>query len=170
MSPEGGSPAAKRRRLHGMQGFTIVEAMLGIAVFSVLAVAMAGTFLVGNRAIANEAADIAAGTATSDASIWLLRDLSSADSLPAGTISSSNPPLSFTYGGGATSVSYSVDANNNLIRRVAGSPQVAARGISSVTVSWAASPPCYGTLNLQPSATGQPVVVLNIGNRPGGCF
>jgi type II secretory pathway pseudopilin PulG len=150
------------------RGFTIVEAMLGIAVFTIVALAMAGTFLVGYRAISNEATDISAGTATSDASIWLIRDLTSADSRPAGTVNSSNS-LTFTYGQGVTTVTYAVDANRNLTRAVGGSTQVAARGITSVTIGgWGAG--CYGTVTIQPSASGAPAVVLNVSNRPGGCF
>lgn len=151
------------------RGFTLVEAMLGIAVFTVVGLAMAGTFLIGYRAINNEAADISAGSATSDASIWLTRDLNSADTMPSGTINAANPPLTFTYGGGATSVSYRVDGSRNLIRTVGANAQVAARGITSVTIGgWGTG--CYGTVTIQPSASGEPAVVLNISNRPGGCF
>ncbi len=42
------------------QGFTLVEVMVAVAVFSVVSLAMAGTFLVGYRAIQNEARVIAA--------------------------------------------------------------------------------------------------------------
>jgi type II secretory pathway pseudopilin PulG len=160
-------PLPGRVGLGPQRGFTIVEAMLGIAVFTIVALAMAGTFLIGYRAISNETADISAGRATSDASIWLTRDLNSADTQPTGTIAFPNPAITFTYGAGATTVSYSVDANRNLIRTVAGSAQVAARGITSVTIgAWTG---CYGTITIQPSAAGEPAVVLHVSNRPGGC-
>lgn len=150
------------------RGFTLVEAMLGIAIFAVLSLAMAGTFLVGYRAISNEAADIAAGSATSDASMWLTRDLNSADNPPpAGPIDGTNQ-VTLTYGAGTVIVTYRVDGNKNLIRTVGGNDQVAARGITSVNIgAWSG---CYGTVTIQPSATGEPAVVLNVSNRVGGCF
>ena len=49
------------------RGFTLVEAMVGVAIFTVLTLAMAGTFLVGYRAISNEARVIAADTAVRSA-------------------------------------------------------------------------------------------------------
>ena len=154
----------KRRQ----RGFTLVEAMVGVAIFTVLTLAMAGTFLVGYRAISNEARVIAADTAVSGASIWLTRDLNSATST-AGcpcTIQVGGPMM-LTYGVPPVTVVYIVDAGRNLIRTVNGSPQVVARGMTSVTVSWAG---CYGTVTIQPSATGASAVVLNVSNRPGGCI
>jgi prepilin-type N-terminal cleavage/methylation domain-containing protein len=153
------------------QGFTLVEAMLGLAIFAVVSLAMASTFYVGYRSINNEARTIAADTAESETSIWLTRDLNSADApLPAGTIAFSNPPLTFTYGQGATAVAYSVDANKNLLRTLnGGTAQVAARGITSVMISWVPGG-CYGTVTIQPSASGAAAVTLNVSNRPGGCF
>jgi prepilin-type N-terminal cleavage/methylation domain-containing protein len=151
----------KRRQ----RGFTLVEAMVGVAIFTVLTLAMAGTFLVGYRAISNEARVIAADTAFSNASLWVTRDFNSANSLPAGTISTSTS-LTFSYGSPAVNVTYSIDSSRNLMRTVA-TAQVVARGITSVAVSWAG---CYGTVTIQPSATGASAVVLNVSNRPGGCI
>ena len=147
-------------------GFTVIEAMIGIAVFSIISLAMASTFLVGYRAVNNEARVIAADTAASAATMWLVRDLNSANSMPAGTIDSSNS-VSFTYGSPPVTVVYTVDGNRNLIRTVGGSAQVAARGVTSVILSWTG---CYGSATIQPSATGATAVVLNVSNRPGGCL
>ena len=72
----------KRRQL----GFTVVEAMVGVTILTVLTLAMAGTFLVGYRAINNEARVIAADSAVSNASLWLTRDLQSETATVAGTI------------------------------------------------------------------------------------
>jgi prepilin-type N-terminal cleavage/methylation domain-containing protein len=155
----------------GQQGFTLVEAMVGIAIFAVVSLAMASTFYVGYRSINNEARTIAADVAGSETTIWLTRDLNSADApLPAGTIDFSKPPLTFTYGAGATAVAYGVDANQNLLRTLnGGTAQVAARGITSVTISWLPGG-CYGIVTIQPSASGAAAVTLNVSNRPGGCF
>jgi prepilin-type N-terminal cleavage/methylation domain-containing protein len=160
-----------RRR---QRGFTLIEMMLGIGVFALVSVAMASSFLVGYKAISTESRTIAADVAVSEASIWLTRDLNSADApLPAGTISSSSS-ISFTYGGSganAASVVYAVDGSKNLTRTVNSGPtQVAARGITSITVAWSGTNGCYGTVTVQPSASGAAAVVLNISNRPGGCF
>jgi len=157
-------------RVARQRGFTLVEMLLGITIFSIVSVAMAGTFLVGSRTVSNEARIIAADTAVSNASVWLVRDLNSANAIPAGpiTISAGNP-LTLTYGSPpAVTVVYSVNANRDLLRTVnSGTPQVAARGITSVGI---AAPGCYATVTILPSASGATAVTLNVSNRPGGCF
>jgi prepilin-type N-terminal cleavage/methylation domain-containing protein len=150
----------------GQAGFTLVEAMVGVAIFTVLSLAMAGTFLVGYRAINNEARVIAADTAVSDAGLWLTRDLQSATAPGPGTIQAGSP-WTITYGVPPVTVVYSVDANANLIRTVGGTAQVAARGVTRVVISWAG---CYGTVSILPAASGASAVVLNVSNRPGGCI
>jgi type II secretory pathway pseudopilin PulG len=147
-------------------GYTIVEALIGIAVLSIVTLVMASTFLVGVRAITNEARIIAADTATSDASLSLVRDLNSAVVVTAGTINALTP-MTLTYGSAPTTVVYSVDGNRNLIRTVNGTAQVAARGITSVTIAIAG---CYATVTILPSAVGATASTLNVSNRPGGCF
>jgi prepilin-type N-terminal cleavage/methylation domain-containing protein len=155
-----------RRAQHG---FTLVEMMVSVTIFAVVTVAMAGTFLVGFRALSNEARVIAADTAVSEASMWLIRDLNSATTTlgcPCTILAGSPMPLA--YGAPPpTAVVYSIDASQNLIRTVNGSPQVAARGITRVDISWVG---CYGTVSILPSATGAVAVVLNVSNRPGGCL
>ena len=153
-------PAARQR------GFTVIEAMIGIAIFSIVTLVMVSTFLVGYRTISNEARIIAADTAISDASLSLVRDLSTANAVPVGTINAGNT-LTLTYGSPAITVVYSVDANRNLIRTVNGSAQVAARGIISVSIAAAG---CYTTVTILPSATGATAVLLNVSNRPAGCY
>ena len=150
------------------RGFTLVEVMVSIAIFTIVSLAMAGTFLVGYRAISNEARVIAADAAVSEASLWLTRDLNSANttSRPTGTVSAGNP-ITFTYGSPPVNVTYSIDGSNNLVR-TAGSAQVIARGMRTVAISWAPVS-CYGTLSILPSATGAAAVLLNVSNRPGGC-
>jgi prepilin-type N-terminal cleavage/methylation domain-containing protein len=148
------------------QGFTLVEALIGITVLSIVVLVMASTFLVGARAISNEARVIAADTATSDASLSLVRDLNSAVVVTAGTINAATP-MTLTYGSVPTTVVYSVDGNRNLIRTVNGTAQVAARGITSVTIAITG---CYATVTIQPSAVGANASTLNVSNRPGGCF
>ena len=147
-------------------GFTLVEAMVGVAILTVLSLAMAGTFLVGYRAISNESRVIAADTTFSDASMWLTRDLNSANGLPSGTVTSGST-LSFTYGSPAVNVTYSIDGSANFIRTAAGTARVIARGMTSVGISWTG---CYGTVTILPSATGAASVLLNVSNRPGGCI
>jgi type II secretory pathway pseudopilin PulG len=147
-------------------GYTIVEALIGIAVLSIVTLVMASTFLVGVRAISNEARVIAADTATSDASLSLVRDLNSAVVVTAGTINAATP-MTLTYGSVPTTVVYSVDGNRNLIRTVNGTAQVAARGITSVTIAITG---CYATVTILPSAVGATASTLNVSNRPGGCF
>jgi prepilin-type N-terminal cleavage/methylation domain-containing protein len=148
------------------KGFTLVEAMVGLAIFAIVSVVMASTFLVGYKTITNESRIIAADNAVGEASLSLVRDLNSADALVGGTINSGNP-LTLTYGSGATTVIYSVDPNHNLIRTVNGTAQVAARGITSVTIAVTG---CYATVTIQPSATGAAASTLNVSNRPAGCF
>ena len=154
---------ARRQR-----GFTLVEMMVGIAILSIVSVAMAGTFLVATRAVSNEARVIAADEALSEASVWLTRDLNSANALPGGpvTISAGNP-LTLFYGSPAVAVIYSVDNNRDLVRTVGGAPGTAARGITSVTITHVG---CYATVTIQPSASGAVAATLNVSNRPGGCW
>ena len=109
---------------------------------------------------------VPADSATSDASLSLLRDLSTAAAITAGTINTATP-MTLTYGSGPTTVVYSIDGNRNLIRTVNGTAQVAARGITSVTIAIAG---CYATVTIQPSAVGATASTLNVSNRPGGCF
>lgn len=150
------------------RGFTLVEMMVGLAILSIVTVAMAGTFLVANRAVSNEARVIAADEAVSGASVWLTRDLNAANALPAGpvTISAGNP-LTLFYGSPAVPVVYSVDNNHDLVRTVSGAAGTAARGITSVTIT---APGCYATVIIQPSATGATAATFNVSNRPGGCW
>jgi prepilin-type N-terminal cleavage/methylation domain-containing protein len=150
------------------RGFTLVEMMVGMAILSVIAVAMAGTFLVANRAVSGEARVIAADEAISGASLWLTRDLNSANALPAGTVTiSAGNPLTLSYGSPAVTLVYSVDSNHDLLRTVNGTATTAARGITSVTIT---APGCYATVTIQPSATGAAAATFNVGNRPGGCW
>lgn len=150
------------------RGFTVVEMMVGLAILSIVTVAMAGTFLVASRAVSNEARAIAADEAVSGASLWLTRDLNSATALPAGpvTISAGNP-LTLTYGVPPVTVIYSIDNNSDLVRTVGVTPGTAARGVTSVTIN---ATGCYVTVTIQPSATGATAATFNVGNRPGGCW
>ncbi len=150
------------------RGFTLVEMMVGLAILSIVTIAMAGTFLVASRAVSNEARAIAADEAISGASLWLTRDLNSAVALPAGTARLGNPSVNLTYGSPPVTVAYTVNTNNDLVRTVNGVDTTAARGITSVTIMAAAG--CYATVPIQPSATGATAATFNVGNRPGGCW
>lgn len=151
----------------GQAGFTLVELMVGIALLAALSLAMAGTYLVGYRAINTETSTISADTASSNAIMWLTRDLNSADTIPTGTPIDATHSVTLTSGSGATSVTYTVDANRDLIRSTGGTSQPVSRGITSVALNWSG---CYGTVTIQPSASGAAAVVLNVSNRPHGCF
>jgi len=155
------------RRAAGQRGFTLVEMMLGMALFTVITVAMVGTFLIGTRTLTNEARQIAADTAVSHASFSLTRDLASATTVPTGTIAAGST-VTLTYGSPAVTVVYSVNGNNDLIRTAAGSAQVAARGIASVAISVTGA--CYMTARIQPSAAGVASADLNVSNRAAGCY
>jgi hypothetical protein len=141
--------------------------MVGLAILSIVTIAMAGTFLVASRAVSNEARAIAADEAISGASLWLIRDLNSAVALPAGTASLGNPSVNLTYGSPPVTVAYSVNANHDLVRTVNGVAGTAARGVTSVAFSAAG---CYATVTIQPSAAGAAAAAFNVGNRPGGCW
>jgi prepilin-type N-terminal cleavage/methylation domain-containing protein len=148
------------------KGFTLVEAMVGITIFAIISLVMAGTFVVGYRTVSNEARIIAADTAVSEASLTLVRDLNSSATLSAGTINGGTT-YTLTYGSPAVTIIYSVDAGRNLIRTVNGTARVAARGITSVGIAVAG---CYATVTIQPSAAGAAAAILNVSNRPGGCL
>ena len=162
------SPARGGGSGWGQRGFTLVEMMVGLAILSIVTLAMAGTFLVASRAVSNEARAIAADEADSAASLWLTRDLNSAAALPAlpVTINLANT-LSLTYGSPPVVVIYSVNNNRDLVRTVNGLATTAARGVTSVTVTAAG---CYATVAIQPSAIGATVATFNVSNRPGGCW
>ena len=150
----------------GQRGFTLIEMVVGLAILSIITIAMAGTFLVAYRAVTTEARTIAADEAVSGASVWLTRDLSSAAALPVGTVNAGNN-VTLTYGSPVVTVVYSVNNNHDLVRTVSGASTTAARGITSVTVSAAG---CYATVTIQPSATGAAAATFNVSNRPGGCW
>jgi type II secretory pathway pseudopilin PulG len=158
-------------RLRRQAGFTLVEAIVGTLIMTLVAMALGGTFAVGYRSLRTEARQIAAGQAVSRASIAMLWDLSSASAVPTGTISPGTGTLSFTYGSPPVTAVYTVDANNNLIRTAGGNARVAARGIQSLSVA-AGNPACYFTVTVQPSAVGSAAQTLNLSQRTGaqGCF
>jgi len=160
------SPARVGESGWRQRGFTLVEMMVGLAILSIVAIAMAGTFLVATRAVSSEARVIAADEAVSGASLWLTRDLNSAVALPTGTVNSGTT-MTLTYGSPAVTVVYSVNNNRDLVRTVNGAATTAARGITSVTVTAAG---CYATVTIQPSATGATAATFNVSNRPGGCW
>ncbi len=149
------------------RGFTLVEMMVGLAILSIVTIAMAGTFLVAYKAVSNEARAIAADEAVSGASLWLTRDLNSAVALPSGPVDNTGNTVTLTYGSPVVTVVYSVDNNHDLVRTVNGSPGTAARGITSVVFS---ATGCYATVTIQPSATGAAAATFNVSNRPGGCW
>lgn len=149
------------------RGFTLVEVMVSLAILAIITLAMGGTFLVAYRSVSNEARVIAADQAASGASLWLTRDLNSANALPTGIVDATPSSVSFTYGSPAVNVAYSVDNSHDLVRTVNGQAATAARGITSVNFSAAG---CYATVIIQPSATGAAAVTLNVSNRPAGCF
>jgi prepilin-type N-terminal cleavage/methylation domain-containing protein len=159
---------ARRQR---QAGFTLVELLVGMAIMSIVSLALAGTFLVGYRTISQEARQIAADQAVSSASLPLLRDLSSATTISTSTITTGSGTLTVTYGTPITTVTYGIDSKNNLIRTVGASAKVASRGMQRVTVALP-SPACYYTVTLTPSATGAVAVNLNMSSRvgPQGCF
>jgi len=142
--------------------------MVALALLSIITVAMAGTFLVGYRAVSNEARVIAADEAVSGASVWLTRDLNSATALPAIPVTVNlASTLTVTYGSPPITVVYSVNNNHDLVRTVNLAATTAARGITSVTVTAAG---CYATVTILPSATGATASTFNVSNRPGGCW
>jgi prepilin-type N-terminal cleavage/methylation domain-containing protein len=159
-------------RLRRQAGFTLVELMVGILIGTIVSLALASAFLVGYRTISTEARQISADEAVSTASMPLLRDFTSATTITTGTITSGAGNITVTYGIPLTTVRYTIDAKNNLIRTVVGGASaVAARGMQRVVVS-APAPPCYYTLTLTPSAIGAVAVTLNLSRRTGpqGCF
>jgi prepilin-type N-terminal cleavage/methylation domain-containing protein len=159
-------------RQNRQAGFSLVEVMVGVLMMSILAVALGGAFLVGYRTISTEARQISADQAVSNASLSLLRDFTSATTITSGTITSGVGTLTVTFGNPVTTVRYTIDATNNLIRTVVGGAStVAARGMQRVVVA-APVPPCYYTLTLTPSAVGAAAVTLNVSRRTGpqGCY
>lgn len=153
-------------------GFTLVEVMVVMLITSIVAIALAGGFLVGYRTISTEARQISADQAVSSASLPMLRDFTSATTISTGTITPGAGTLTITYGNPVTTVRYTIDARNNLIRTVGAVSTVAARGMQRVFVAAPPVPPCYYTLTLTPSAVGAAAVTLNLSQRigPQGCF
>jgi Tfp pilus assembly protein PilE len=158
-------------RRHRQAGFTLVEVLVGTLVGTAVAIALASAFLVGYRTISQEARRIAGDQAISNASLPMLRDLTSATTSSTGTITPGVGTLTITYGTPVTTVTYRIDARNNLIRTVGAVSTVAARGMSSASIAPPA-PACYYTVTLTPSAVGAVAVTLNVSARVGaqGCF
>jgi len=161
-------------RRHRQTGFTLVEVMVGVMVGTAVALVLASAFLLGYRTISREARQIAGDQAVSGASLSMVRDLTSASTIAPTplTITPGAGTLTITYGNPVTTIRYTIDARNNLIRTVVGGASgVAARGMQRVVVA-APVPPCYYTVTLTPSAIGAAAVTLNISRRTGpqGCF
>lgn len=159
-------------RRHRQAGFTLVEMMVGMLVGTAVSLALASAFLLGYRTISQEARQIAADQAISTASLPMVRDLTSATTISQGTITPAVGTLTITYGAApVTTVTYRIDARNNLIRTVGGVSTVASRGMASVRIAPPA-PACYYTVTLTPSAVGAVAVNLNVSTRvgPQGCY
>jgi Tfp pilus assembly protein PilE len=155
----------------GQRGFTIVEAAIGLLLVVFITAALASTFLVGYTTISKEAKQISADTALSDASLWLLRDLSSSTvTAYTGSLAPGNGRLlRLSYGNPATAVTYSIDAQRNLLRAVGGgSTSAAARSLQGLTLVTAG---CQLTVTLTPSAIAT-AQTLQVTGRIGGagCF
>ena len=75
------------RQASRQAGFTLVEMMVGLVIMTVVALALVGGTLVGYRTISVEARTIAANQTVSNASLALVRDLSSAT-----TVATTPPP------------------------------------------------------------------------------
>lgn len=133
-------------------GFTIVEAAIGLLLVVLITAALASTYLVGYTAISKEAKQVSADTALSDASLWLLRDLSSSTvtAYTGGLAPGNGRILRVAYGNPATTVTYSIDAQRNLLRAIGGGrTTVASRSLQGLTLVTAG---CQLTLTLTPSA------------------
>jgi prepilin-type N-terminal cleavage/methylation domain-containing protein len=156
---------------HRQAGFTLVEMLVGMLVGTTVSLALASAFLLGYRTISQEARQIAADQAVSTASLPLLRDVSSATTVSTGTITPGVGSLTITYGAPVTTVTYRINARNDVIRTVGAVSTVAARGMASVRIAPPA-PACYYTVTLTPSAVGAVAVTLNLSSRigPQGCY
>lgn len=159
------------RRSSRQAGFTLVEMMVGLVIMTVVALALVGATLVGYRTITVEARTIAANQTVSNASLALVRDLSSATTIATGTISPGAGTLTVTYGSPVTTVTYRIDANRNLLRTVGASTSVAARGMQTLTIA-VGNPACFTAVTITPSAVGAVGSTLNVTQRAGaqGCF
>ncbi|HEY0493974.1 MAG TPA: prepilin-type N-terminal cleavage/methylation domain-containing protein, partial [Candidatus Dormibacteraeota bacterium] len=115
-------------RGHRQAGFTLIEVMVSLMIAAIVSIALSGGYLVGYRTISTEARQLAADQAVSAASLSLTRDLSSATTIGTGSITPGPTTLVVTYGLPATTVTYRIDAGNNLTRTVGGVTKVAARG------------------------------------------
>jgi prepilin-type N-terminal cleavage/methylation domain-containing protein len=152
-------------------GFTLVEMLVSLALSAMVALVLAQTFLVGYQVITAESRVIAGDEAISSASLSLTRDLSSGKTtsvLPL-TLTPGSGTLLVVYGNPPTTVTYSIDANSNLIRGVGGTSSVASRGLRQLDLS-AGLPLCYLSLTLTPSAAGASAQTLRVGERSLGCF
>ena len=158
------------RQASRQAGFTLVEMMVGLVIMTVVALALVGGTLVGYRTISVEARTIAANQAVSNASLALVRDLSSATTVATGTISPGAGTLAVTYGSPLTTVTYSINAGKNLLRTVGASTSVAGRGMQTLTIA-VGNPTCYMTVTMTPSAVGAVASTLNVTQRAGaqGC-
>jgi type II secretory pathway component PulJ len=162
-----------KRRARRQSGLSLVEMMVGLVLMTVVSLTLAGATVVGYRTFTIETRQIATGKAVSGASLTLVRDLSSATAFTIGTITRNNVgSFQVTYGSPAITVTYRIDAANNLTRTTGGSTSVAARGMQSVTIARAANPVCDITVTIRPSAVGAAAVTLRVSQRVGarGCF
>jgi prepilin-type N-terminal cleavage/methylation domain-containing protein len=160
----------RRRR---QRGFTLVEAIIAIAISSLIMVALGGSFAVGYRIISTEASTIYADTAVSQSTVNLLRDLASATTVAPvpGTLTAGAGTVTVTYGSPAVTAIYTIDATGTLLRASGGRTTAAARGLRSLVFSQGAAA-CLLVVSISPSAAGAPTQTLDVALRPGatGCF
>jgi len=163
-------PHGEGRGSRWRNGFTIIEAAIGLLVIALVTGALASTFLVGYTVISKEAKQISADNALSSASLPLLRDLSSSTTaVITGTLTPGSNSLVIIAGVPPTTVTYQIDAQGNLIRSVAGgATSVAARGLQSLALATAG---CQLTVTLTPKAIAV-AQTLRVTQRTGatGCY
>lgn len=159
-----------RERVGARRGFTIIEAAIGLLTLALITAALASTFLVGYRVISKEANQVSADSALSSASLPLLRDLSSSTiSVYAGTLTPGSNSLVVVAGVPPRTVSYTIDAQGNLLRAVGGgATSIAARGLQSLALSTSG---CQLTVTLTPKTIAI-AQTLRVTQRTGvtGCY
>jgi prepilin-type N-terminal cleavage/methylation domain-containing protein len=117
-----------------MKGFSLLEVLIAVVIFSLVIMGVYGVFSVANRNYAVDAALVELAQQTRQTMFWLTKDIREASALSITNIDSASDAISFNAIG-ETGIQYYLD-NNQLIREFpSGTRRVVANNIARFRIA-----------------------------------